>query len=368
MKKLFLLLLLVLSLVVVNGNEISAVWVLPWSISTPEDIDEMLENLSENNYNTIMAEVRYRADALYIPNKTDSTFINIESRSHVMKGSDFDALEYLLEKATSYNIDVHAWMTMMVMTPHNLEALPADHIYKDKSGWITTDAFGKKMDRYDAEGYFWDAGIPEVRDYLVNLVSDVVVNYPGLRGIHLDYIRYPSQDLGFHNDSMREFNRKGYEDNYANLMMWKEDNINTLVKAIYDRVKELDSQMILSAAVISDRFKARSNYSQNWIDWLENDYIDYVFLMSYTKKDDVIEKMLKEKKSSPYKSKIVVGLRAWNDSQKPYPVEQIFSKIQKVREYGFAGTCLFNYSGLVKHKYLDGLGMLLYKLSENAKI
>ena len=366
MKRFILLIIYIVFITTLNCKDISAVWVLPWSFSTEEAIDKMLLSLSKHNYNTLMAEIRYRADAMYIPNRTDSTYTNLETRSHVLKGRDFDALEYLIQQATKYEIDVHAWMTMLVITPHNLDVLPKDHYYYGNADWITTDNTGKEMNRFNSEGYFLDAGIPEVKEHLLNIVSDVVVNYPQLKGIHLDYIRYPGQDSGHHPEAIEEFHKLGLTDNYANRMIWKEDNISDIVESLFIRIKDLNPNILLSAAVVSDRFKARTQYSQNWLEWLEKGYIDNIYLMSYTKNDDVLNEILKDKTIEPYKDKIVIGLRAWNESKKPYKAEKIYTKIKQVKKYGFAGTCLFNYSGLIRHKYLERLGFLLKKKERDA--
>ena len=100
MKKTSILLLLLLGIVALQGR-VKAVWAPGWDITTPQAIDTMVENCASAGINEILAQVRYRGDALYVPNKHNSRYPNPEPRSHLLKDATFDPLEYLLAKATS---------------------------------------------------------------------------------------------------------------------------------------------------------------------------------------------------------------------------------------------------------------------------
>lgn len=361
MKVIVLILITVINFGILTAKEVSAVWVLPWSLSSAENIDTVLENLYENGQNAIMAEVRYRADALYIPNKQDSTYVNLETRSHVLKGSDFDALQYLLDNAPKYGIDVHAWMTVLVSTPRNLEILPENHFYYKNADWVTTNKDSVQMDRFSSEGLFIDAGIPEVQEYLLDVIGDVVVNYPALAGIHLDYIRYPGEEYGYHPQAIEQFLKSGVQDTFGNRMKWKEGVITELVQKINLRIKSINPTMELSAAVIADRVKARTRYSQDWLKWLEKGYIDKVYLMAYTKKSETLDKMLKDEYVALHKKDIIVGLRAWNESKTEYKGSEIVEKVNITRENSYGGVALFSYSGILQQGYWSDLKRLFPK-------
>lgn len=364
MRRILLLVLIITAVVGLSAEKISAVWVLPWDLVRESSIDSVLTNLEANGQNTLMAEVRYRADALYIPNKTNSSYSNKDTRSYIMKGSNFDALEYLLQEANKYDIKVHAWITTFVVTPHDLTKLPLDHIYYKHPEWITTDLFGNKMPLTSAEGYFLDPGIPQVREYTLNVINDLLLNYPKLAGLHLDYIRYPGEDYGYHPLAMQEYGPDFINSSYGSRMLWKEAVITNFVEEVYKRVKLLNPHLELSAAVIADKVKGRAKYSQNWQEWLEKGIIDKLYLMAYTKDDDVLARRLEDSELASYKEKVVVGLRAWEDGTPNYPGTQIASKVNVSRMKGFNNIALFSYGGIMAGNYWASLRDLYVKANK----
>lgn len=367
MKRLLLLIILFTAIIGIKAESISAVWVLPWDLVRPGAIDTVLVNLQANGQNTLLAEVRYRADAIYIPNKRDTTYHNPETRSYIMKGSNFDALEYLLTEVKKYDIAVHAWITVLVITPHDLTKLPEDHLYYKNKEWITTDLEGNPMPLTSAEGYFIDPGIREVREYTLNFISDLLLNYPQLAGLHLDYVRYPGEDYGYHPQAMQIFEQSLIPNTYSNRMLWKEAVITKLVKDIHTKVKELNPNLELSVAVVADKVKARSKYSQNWQLWLEQGIVDKVYTMAYTKKDEVLEMQLADPTLEPFKDKVVVGLRAWSTGKPKYEVSDIVSKISLSRKNGFKNIALFSYSGIMENNYWTNLSEKYLKLTKENK-
>ncbi len=368
MRQIILVIMLLLASLGLVGESISAVWVLPWDLVRETAIDSVLINLHNNGQNTLMAEVRYRADAIYQPNKLNTDYINLETRSHIMKGSDFDALEYLIQEAKKFDIQVHAWITTFVITPHDLTKLPPDHLYHRHPDWITTDLDGKRMPLTSAEGYFLDPGIPEVREYTLNVINDLLLNYPQLAGLHLDYIRYPGEDYGYHPLAMKEFGDEFYTSSYGSRMLWKEAVITRFVADVYHRVKELNPRLELSAAVIADKVKGRAKYSQNWQEWLDEGIIDRVYLMAYTKEDSVLDTQLSDPDLASHKDKIVVGLRAWDDGKTIYPVQQISSKIHVSRTKGFNHIALFSYGGIMARNNWVNLRELYVKANKHYDI
>ncbi|MFA7082325.1 MAG: family 10 glycosylhydrolase [Bacteroidales bacterium] len=352
----FLFIIIVLAVIIgLEGEPISAVWVLPWDLVREGSIDTVLVNLQANGQNTLLAEVRYRADAIYYPNKRDNAYLNLDPRSYIMKDSNFDALEYLLQEAKKYNIKVHAWITVLVVTPHDLTKLPLDHIYYKHSNWITTDLAGEPMPLNSAEGYFLDPGLKQVQTYTLNVINDLLLNYPQLAGLHLDYVRYPGEDYGYHPEAMIDFEKKHIPNTYSNRMLWKEEVLTNFVETIYMRVKELNPRLEVSVAVVADKVKARGKYSQNWQTWLEKGIVDKVYLMAYTKEDRILIQQLEDPELVLHKDKVVVGLRAWDNNKKEYSVKQITSKINLSRKLGYKDFSLFSYGGIMENNYWTNL-------------
>jgi hypothetical protein len=70
--------------------------------------------------------------------------------------------------------------------------------------------------------------------------------------------------------------------------------------------------------------------------------------------DQTMDKLLARTSSFNHKNRTVIGLRCWADSG-TYPLNKIISKLFLVRNYNFAGTCLFSYSSMTSNKYWSDL-------------
>ncbi len=352
MNRFFLLSLLsLLILCSAVSAEVRAVWAPVWDIDTPEKIDELVKDSYRSNFNQIIAEVRYRGDAMYIPNRTNDDFPNPEPICYLIEKSGFDPLQYLIEQAQKHNIEVHAWFTVYVVTPHEETNMRPGNVYYEHPEWITVNNHGRKMRMTEHEGAFLDPGIPEVQDYLTNVILDVAMNYQ-IDGIHLDYIRYPEFKLGYNPLAMQQYELETKVTTETAWLYWRQRQVSRLVSRVYAEVKSIDPRIAVTASVKPDIRSARSEHGQNWMEWIENQTIDYVYLMAYTPSDSDLEQQLDNLAVYDQNDRIVCGLRAWID-RGSYSVKRICSKIKSVRDRHFAGVGLFYYTGMKENGYLD---------------
>lgn len=349
MKQYFLILSLVILSFFSNTTSVlgqdRALWATIWSIGTPEKIDKLITTAQDYHFNKIFLQVRYRGDAMYIPNRVDSTFNNNESRTYVLKNSDFDPLAYAIKKAKNTNIEIHAWIPIFVITPHDLSKITSNHTYNSHPEWITANEKGESMSYNEHEGAFLDPGIPQVQTYLLNILSDVASNY-NLAGIQLDYIRYPDSIYGYNSISKSIFDSS----NDTIFDIWKQKQINSFVNKAYIQLKNINPNIKISAAVFADQNKAINQFSQNWKNWLSSSYIDQVYVMAYNTSSKTFEDILKGI-NEVNKEKTTIVLRAWKDKE-PYYAHQINEKIKLSKKYGFHNLGFYSYSGLKNNYYL----------------
>ena len=329
--------------------QVRAIWVTPWDIDTKKKIELVIKDMIKYNFNTLIAEVRYRGDALYTPNRINSDYTNEENRYKTLEGNDFDPLLYLSQICKKNNIKLIAWVTTFVITSHEVDNIGLDHPYFLYYHWVTTDSNGNKMKYFEREGAFFDPGIPQVRDYLFNIFMDIVANYE-IDGFQLDYIRYPNTFYGYNPLSLKQ-----YENGEFN--SWEEYKINAIsgfVKRFYNEAKRVKPSLEISAAVFSNYIDAVQTHSQKWLDWIKDGYLDKAYVMSYTKEDRLVKRDLEFISFQGVDSNIVFGLRAWSDDGK-YPVSNINKKIKIVQKYDFIGISFFSYRGIKDHNYFNGL-------------
>jgi uncharacterized lipoprotein YddW (UPF0748 family) len=326
----------------------------------------MIADVLAANQTDLMVEVRYRSDALYQTNRNKDIYPNPEPRSYILANDGFDPLAYVLQKAKSLNLKVHAWVVVFNATPLNHDLIAANYIYRNHNDWITFNNSGTKMNSSEQFGYFIDPGIPEVQDYVINVLSDLVSGYPELDGLHLDYIRYPNTTWGYHPTSVGRYEEHRIVHGFTSWNDWRKQQITGFVDRMYRQAKAINPNLIVSAAVFANYRDAVDSYAQAWKDWLDMGIIDFVYPMLYhvdwnefNYHLDVIGKM-------GHKNRSVIGIRAWDangGSLRPgntrafsgYTLPDVINRVERIREHDFAGVALFSYDGLIKG---DVLAML----------
>ncbi len=337
--------------------DIRSVWVTPWDLTTPEKIDKLIQDCEDNNINEILAEVRYRGDALYKPNRSNNRFVNNEEKSYILNNSDFDPLQYLIQHTKDKSIRVQAWVTVLVTTPGSAERLNTNHLYFKHRDWVTYSADEREMPVNVLEGAYIDPALPEVREYLADVFADIALNYE-VDGIHLDYVRYPDHRWGFHPRSVKAFEKQVKTDSAVTWEIWKEKQITEMIKTISVRVKSVKPNIELSAAVKPDPYSAKKYFGQNWEEWLDKKYVDTVYLMAYQTKDESFNQLL-AKLPEKQSEHIVLGVRAWSDDNS-YPAYLLRNKIASVIKSPFKGISFFSYSGINSQSYFATIRPMIH--------
>jgi len=350
MKKIIIILILLIHIAILAKTR--AVWIPIWEITTQGKADSILTEINNNNINQILLQIRYRGDAAYTPNKVSNFYLNNEKSYFAIKDSLFDPLDYIISQCENSKLEIYAWVTTFIITGHKLDNLNPEHVYFTKPEWVTCDFSQEKMNHETYMGAYLDPGIPEVHEYTRNVILDLVSNYP-LDGIHLDYIRYPDSHYGFAKLAMEAYRKDVKFQDADAWKQWKEDQVTNFMKDLYSNIKKISPDTQVTAAVISNLEEAE-RYSQNWIKWLQEGYLDQAYLMEYSTSTSTIEKHLTFLSNYDLNKKIVVGLRCWSTAYK-YPAYKINEKIRLVKKKKYRGFALFSYTGIRESEYFKDL-------------
>jgi len=219
------------------------------------------------------------------------------------------------------------------------------------------------------EGYYLSPANTQVRAYLTNIAEEIMNTYD-FDGIHLDYIRYPGKefiyDVSLRSKFMRrycidpddiftksEFKMRyslwGYDDLKK---QWEEfiyKDLTIFVKNLSELLKKNKPEIQISVAVKPDYLNARQEYFQDWIDWVDSGFVDFVCLMAYGKHiDKYLNKILKVVRE-PYRVTVGLGLYVLSP-------QQIKRQVALVKSKPFSGVVFFSYDQLKKNKeYLYSL-------------
>ena len=266
-------------------QEFRAVWVTAWSegFLSPEQADETIRLAAEANLNALVVQVRKVGDAYY-----SSAY---EPRGdNISGGPSYDPLAYTIEKAHAAGTEVHAWINVCRVWRGDATAEDPCHVTRRHPEWLTRTRTGKTS---SPDGQFLDPGVPEVKEYIGQIVTDLLSKYD-VDGIHLDYIRYPGQDFGYNPTSLERFNqyhqRIGRPRNDdPQWCQWRRDQVTETVRRVYHVIRATKPGAKLTVAGIPwgdcpFSFEQSTPYRrvyQDWAAWLKEGIIDAAIPMNY---------------------------------------------------------------------------------------
>ncbi len=160
-------------------------------------ISSLISRAQTGNYNAIIIEVLAYQDT------GASGHGAYWNSSIVPKASDIsggiDPLALLVSQGHAAGLEVHAWIVPYRYSTGN----PAGDgtIPSNNFEWFMVPLadMGGGPAKVDGK-YMLDPGSPDVQDYLVSIVQELVTNYD-IDGINLDYIRYTQTDAGYPSDT-----------------------------------------------------------------------------------------------------------------------------------------------------------------------
>ena len=255
------------------AREYRAMWVsyLEWQqfdFSSAEAFragaEEMMANCADLGLNTVIAQVRPFADALY-----PSQYFPWSHLCTGTQGQDpgFDPLAILIETAHAQGLELEAWLN-----PYRVQlnaSLPGQ--LAENNPALTSPELVKQA----GEGLYFDPSSEEVRQLIVDGVTEIVTNYD-VDGIHFDDYFYPTTDASF---DAEEYAASGTS---LSLEDWRRDNVNQLVKAVYDAIQAVKPEVRFG---ISPQGNMDNNYNGQYSDvalWLSTPgYVDYILPQLY---------------------------------------------------------------------------------------
>lgn len=257
----------------------------------------ILDKLQAGNINAVCLQVRSQGDALYKSSYEPWAVALTGTRG---KDPGYDPLEYAIQEAHNRGMELHAWVNpfrMSTTKDGRLTEAQVNDLYTGLSwDWVLT------YDNGTFTGQIIDPGYPAAREYIKNVVMEIVDKYD-IDGILMDDYFYPyggttNEDAvskGLHKpNDVKDINGDGKTDDD-----WRRSNVDALVKLIYDELNTGANkkpwvrfglapfgvwtvQPKAAAAYgisLPNGISGQDCYEQlacNPIEWIKNGYIDYV--------------------------------------------------------------------------------------------
>lgn len=269
-------------------REFRGVWVatvanIDWPSKPGLTIDQqkselisLLDQHKANGMNAILLQVRPAADAFYAKSREPWSQW-LMGKQGLAPAPGYDPLEFAIKEAHFRGMELHAWFNPYRATTSANTVVSADHMTR-KHPELFFVYGGKKQ---------FDPGIPEVREYIVQVVLDVVKGYD-VDGIHFDDYFYPYKIAGQTINDAATFSK--YPNGFTNIGDWRRNNVDLLIKQLDDSIHHYKKYVKFglspfaiwrnaSEDVLGSATNGLSNYSELYADsrkWVKEGWVDYI--------------------------------------------------------------------------------------------
>lgn len=254
-------------------------WPSKRNLSVDQQKEELLDILDQhksNGLNAIFLQIRPTADALYAKSR--------EPWSHWLTGKQglapadgFDPLAFAVKEAHNRGMELHAWFNPYRVTMNKDMLTDSNHLVNRKPELFYTYG-GQKL---------FDPGLPENREYIVQVILDVVKGYD-IDGVHFDDYFYPYPIAGQSIKDSASFAK--YPNGFDNIADWRRNNVDLLVKKVNDSVHHYKKYLKFGISpfgiwrnfredTLGSKTNGLSNYNGLFADarkWLVEGWVDYI--------------------------------------------------------------------------------------------
>ena len=335
-------------------NETKGVWIRPTE-KNADQIIATLDNLKANGFNSVFLETYFHGKTIF-PSQTMNKY-GFTVQNEIFEG--FDPLDVWIKEAHKRDIKVHIWFQSFYVgnqspdyNPSSILAVRPDWGNKTKKNANSPKA---TMSASEHNGYFLDPANPEVHEFLLDLLSEIIDRYKP-DGINLDYIRYPNATAG--NDmnawGFTEYARNDFKNQYGkdpielttsdvqwyDWNQYRRNNVTNFVKQVGELGKE--KNVYISAVVFPDRASALASKQQDWRTWSINNYINGFTPLFLTYDSKMLASMMNDVMNvkSP-QTDLYAGLFVTFMGGAP---EDLIRQIYETRKMNANGVILFDYA------------------------
>ena len=235
-----------------------------------------LDVIQQAHFNAIFVQVRPMGDVFY-PSELNPWSAYLTG----VQGQDpgYDPLAFMVGEAHKRNIELHAWFNpYRVSLEGDLSKLAVNNPARLHPDWVVT--YGGKL--------YYNPGLPEVRQLLVQSVLEVVWKYD-IDGVHLDDYFYPYPVAGQDFPDDVTYQQYGAA-TFAQKADWRRDNVNRQIKDLAQAIKQQKpwvqfgvspfgiwrNQQSDPAGSDTQGFEGYSGLYADVRTWVKQNWLDYV--------------------------------------------------------------------------------------------
>jgi uncharacterized lipoprotein YddW (UPF0748 family) len=268
-----------------RGTWIASVTNIDWPTGIGQNVETLKKNLTDlldaikdANLNAVFFQIRPECDALYKSNIEPWSYW-ITGTQGVAPANNFDPLQFAIDEAHKRGLELHAWLNPYRARHASYQyTRTPNHVSNAKPEWILK--FGNL--------YILNPGLPEVRNYNVSVVVDIITRY-NVDGIHFDDYFYPYPPNQISNQDAATFT--AYSRGFTNIGDWRRDNVNLQMKSISDTIKAINPKIKFGISPfgiwkngVPSGITGMDAYSVIYADpiaWLKQQTVDYLIPQLY---------------------------------------------------------------------------------------
>jgi uncharacterized lipoprotein YddW (UPF0748 family) len=350
---------------------VRALWVTRFDYTTPEDVRRIVSNVAGAGFTDLFFQIRGNGTVFY-KSQLEPWAYELSGGEVSDLGTDpgWDPLQVAIDAAHASNLRIHAYMNVLPGWK-GLEEPPAavGQLWTEHPDWFMVDSLRQKMLPTSGWYAFVNPVLPEVREHLRGLVSELC-RYD-VDGVHLDYIRYPEDyrlvaaqrypnadeaeilrhsDFSYDPVSQAElFDRYGWNISAKQIRKFRCDSVTRVVREISATMQqERPGGCLLSTSVMGNPVDGKKLAYQDSGAWVRQGLVDWVVQMNYgtASFDPYLKAIKKAAGRKGFRRSVVVGIYCENDA------DQVVAQIDKAKASCARGYALFSYSFLFGEDHL----------------
>ena len=267
-----------------------------------KELTDIFDKLVANNMNAVLFQVRGRSDAFY---QSSYEPWAAELAGSLGTSPGYDPLAFAIEEAHKRGLELHVWVNpfrISTTSSNRVTSSQVNSLYKAPSGkqklqwsWVIPYNNGT------FSGQIIDPGYPAARQYIINVMMEIVNNYD-IDGIVMDDYFYAyggttnedasSQASYFNSSSISDANGDGYK-----LDDWRRNNVDQVIKTLYQEIQKVKPWVRMgmgTGGVWTSQTKPYTAYGItrpsavngamdpykelycNTVEWIKQGWVDYV--------------------------------------------------------------------------------------------
>ncbi|AFZ12156.1 protein of unknown function DUF187 [Crinalium epipsammum PCC 9333] len=330
-----------------NTSELRGVWLTNVDsdvLFSRAKLTAAVQKLQQLNFNTVYPTVWNDGYTLYPSIVAERTLGRSLHPEPGLQGRDM--LKEIVKQGHQKGLSVIPWFEFGFMAPADSQ------LAKSHPDWLTNRKDGTKIWKEGQNERVWlNPFHPEVQQFMLDLVSEVINNYD-IDGIQFDdhfalpiAMGYDAYTVGMYEKELPGLTPDANPQETF-WVRWRADKLNDFMTRLHQVVKARKPNCIISIATNPLHFSLPA-YLQDWFSWERRNQVDELILQVYRNdlprfiKELEREEVKLAQSHIPVSIGILAGLKG-----RSVPSQQIETQVQVVRNHKLAGVSFFFYESL----------------------